>query len=81
MIYPAHLDIDSMVPYYNEGKKKSCKKKIQEIMSQYEYDEDFVKNIDDNFCQGFGVARDIIFTFLKEEYWEKSKMENINPQN
>lgn len=81
MTYPVHLEIDSMIPYYNEGKKNQARKEIQELMSKYEYDEDFVKNIDDNFCQGFGVARDIIFTFLKEEYWKKSKMESLNLQD
>ncbi|MCH1972603.1 hypothetical protein MCI89_09650 [Muricomes sp. OA1] len=73
MIYPAHLD--SKIPSYTKGKKKLCKKKIQEILYKYEYDEDFIENIDDNFCQGFGVAKDIIFIFLKEEYWKQREMD------
>lgn len=74
MMHPVHLDINSKIPSYTESEKRLCKKKIQEIMLKYEYDEDFIKNIDDNFCQGFGVAKDIIFTFLKEEYWKQRKM-------
>lgn len=66
-----HLDIDAKIPHYHECKKQSCKKKIQEIMCKYEYDEDFIKNIDGSFCQGFGVARDIIFNILKEKYWKQ----------
>lgn len=67
IVHPVHLDIDSKIPSYTEGKKRLCKKKIQAIMHEYEYDEDDIKNIDDNFCQGFGVAKDIIYTFLKEK--------------
>lgn len=74
MVWPIHLGIDS-IPSCNEGKKRLCRKRIQEIMSKYEYDDDFIKDIDDNFCQGFGVAKDIVFTFLKEEYWKRQKME------
>lgn len=32
-------------------------------MYKYGYDEDFIENIDDNFYQGFGVAKDIIIAF------------------
>ena len=74
-MHTVHLDINSKISSYTESEERLCKKKIQEIMLKYEYDEDFIKNIDDNFCQGFGVAKDIIFTFLKEEYWKQRKME------
>lgn len=69
-MYPVHLEIDSKIPHYQKNKKKLSKKKIQEIMYKYGYDEDFIENIDDNFCQGFGVARDIIISLLKDKYWE-----------
>lgn len=62
-----HLEIASKIPYYFKGKKNICKKEIQEIMRKYEYDEDFIEAIDDSFCQGFGVARDIIIELLKEK--------------
>ena len=71
MEYPVHLLIDSEIPYYSKGKKNSCKRKIQEIMHKYDYDEDFIDTINDDFCRGFGTARDIIFEFLKEEYWKQ----------
>lgn len=71
MEYPVHLLIDSKIPHYSKGKKNLCKRKIQEIMRKFEYDEDFIDTIDDDFCRGFGTARDIIFEFLKEEYWKQ----------
>lgn len=67
MIYPVHSVIDVKIPSYHKSKKKLCKKKIQEIMREYGYDEDFIKDIDDNFCQGFGVAKEIIYDFLRCE--------------
>lgn len=75
MIFPAYLEIVSRIPIYSKGQKNLCKKKIQETMEKYEYDEEFIKSIDDTFCQGFGVARDIIFDLLKEEYWKQRKIE------
>ena len=68
MEYPIHLLIDSKIPYYSKGKKNLCKRKIQETMRKFEYDEDFIDTIDDDFCRGFGNARNIIFEFLKEDY-------------
>lgn len=36
-------------------------------MLEYEYDDDYVENISDEFCQGFGVAKEIILELIKEE--------------
>lgn len=75
MIYPVHLDIISKIPSYTEGEKRRCKRKIQETMRKYEYDEDFIESIEDNFCRGFGIAKDIIDTALMEEYWKQREKE------
>ncbi len=66
-----HLLINSKIPHYSNEKKNSCKRKIQEIMRKYDCDEDFIDTINDDFCRGFGTARDIIFEFLKEGYWKQ----------
>lgn len=68
---PAHLLINSKIPHYSNEKKNSYKRKIQEIMRKYDCDEDFIDTINDDFCRGFGTARDIIFEFLKEGYWKQ----------
>lgn len=76
MIYPTHLYIVSKIPSYSKGKKNSCKKKIIETMKRNNYDDDeFIQHIDYSFCEGFGVAKDIIFNLLEEEYWKQRKIE------
>ena len=69
-----YLKIIHKVPDYSYGEKKRSKRKIKEIMLKNEYDEDFVEETSDEFCQGFGVAKDIILKLMKEEL-EKQKEE------
>lgn len=73
MGYPVHLKILSKVPNWNHARKNACKKKIQEIMQKYNYDEDFIGNVNEDFCKGFETARDIIVGILEEEYWRKQE--------
>lgn len=65
--YGRLLGILDRVPVYRYGVKKRSKREIQEIMAEFEYDEDSIENISDDFCQGFGVAREIIMEMIKEE--------------
>lgn len=66
--YVAYLDIDARVPYYEPGCPKLTRRKIQAIMRQYECDNDVIEGINDDFCQGFGVSRNIVVKILKERY-------------
>lgn len=65
---PIYLDIDSKVPHYSSCKKRRSKREIQEFLALYGYDEEYIKNIDDSFCQGFGTAIDVVIEMLKYEY-------------
>lgn len=67
---PMHLYIMDKVPSYSKGTCKSSKRKIKECLLNMEYDTEFIENITDDFCEGFGVARDIIFELLKNQYWK-----------
>lgn len=67
---PMHLYIMDKVPSYSKGTRKSSKRKIKECLLNMEYDTEFIEDITDDFCEGFGVARDIIFELLKNEYWK-----------
>lgn len=72
MKMPMHIEIISNIPSYTANLRKHSKKQIQEIMRKYHYDEDFIETIDDAFCQGFSVARDIIIEMLETKYWEQN---------
>lgn len=61
------------VPSYAHGTSKVCRKKIQAIMRETEHDEDYVEEISDEFCQGFGVARGIMLELIREELENNKK--------
>ncbi len=67
---PAHIDIIHKIPEYKRGTKKGDKRKIKEIMSQYEFDDDEIENINDDFLKGWDASRYIIIEMLKDKYWE-----------
>lgn len=65
---PAHILVIENVPAYTPGLAKRSKRRIQETMREYGYDEDFIEAVDDGFCQGFGAARDVIVEMLERKY-------------
>ncbi len=74
------IEIISKVPNYTRNLKNRSKKKIQEIMREHHYDEDFIEAVDDRFCEGFTVARDIIIEMLETRYWDQHDTEKgTNP--
>ena len=62
-----YLKIIHKVPSYFHSQNKMSKRKIQEIMRKNEYDEKYIENISDDFCQGFGVAKQIILELMSQE--------------
>lgn len=54
---------------YTQGKSKTCIKNIKELMEKYGYDKEDINNITEDFCQGFGIARDIIGEMVRERLW------------
>ena len=70
---PAHIKIINKIPGYAIGLEKHSKKQIQEVMRQHGFDEDFIKAVDDRFCEGFGAAREIIIEMLEAQYWDQHK--------
>ena len=66
-----YLKIIHRIPSYSYGEKKLSKRKIKEIMLKYEHDVDYIENISDEFCQGFGVAKQIILELMSREIEKK----------
>lgn len=67
----AYIDIIHKIPGYSQSTCKRDKQKIKEIMEEFEYDDDYIENISDDFCQGFDVAKNIIVKMLSDRYWGK----------
>ena len=53
-------------------------REIKNIMREMEYDEEAIENINDDFCQGFGVAREIISDLLWRKYLEANDVSETN---
>ena len=70
---PIHIDIIQKIPGYRQKTSKRDKRKIKEIMEEFEYDDDYIENISDDFCQGFDVAKNIIVKMLSDRYWGEVK--------
>lgn len=58
------------VPHFGRGTAKYDKKQIQKLMTQHEFDDDFIKGINDDFCIGFETARIIITEIIKQHICE-----------
>ena len=63
----AYLKIIYKVPSYSYGEKTASKRKIKEFMFKCGHDEKYIEGISDDFCQGFGVAKEIILNLIAEE--------------
>lgn len=71
-------DILQKVPEYRYGKPKISMRDIKNIMREMEYDEDFIENINDDFCEGFGVARKIISDLVYQSYRKSNDVSETN---
>lgn len=78
---PAHIEIINKIPSYTTNLRNHSKRQIQEIMQEYHYDEDFIEAIDDNFCQGFSVARNIIIEMLEAKYWDQNNIKETTEES
>ena len=70
---PVHLTVLNNIPGYFKGTSKRDTRKIKEIMRKFEYDGDFVDGINDDFCVGWNVAKNIITQMLSDMYWNNSQ--------
>lgn len=71
--------INNRIPRYNYCKPKNSKKIIKKYLLNNKYDEDFVEEISDDFCEGFGCATDLIFSeFLDDIYNRRNLLEIEN---
>lgn len=48
--YPVYLDVLHNFPGYLKGTAKRDVRKIKEIMQKFEYDDDFIESVNDDFC-------------------------------
>lgn len=55
---------------------KIAKKQLKEILEKYEYDDDFIENINDDMAIGYAVAVDIIKRMASDEIHKKNICEN-----
>lgn len=67
---PYHIDVINNIPEYSSATRKGDMRKIKEIMREREYDDDYIENISDDFCEGWNTARNIIANMLSDRYWE-----------
>lgn len=58
--YPVYLDVLHNFPGYLKGTAKRDVRKIKEIMQKFEYDDDFIESVNDDFCLGWNTAKEII---------------------
>lgn len=65
---PPHIAVMNKIPNWAPSIEKRQKKKIQALMREHDFDEDFIENIDGAFCRGFDAARSIIIEMLRDEY-------------
>ena len=72
------LEVLHKIPEYRYGKPKSSMREIKNIMREMEYDEEAIENINDDFWQGFGVAREIISDLLWRKYLEANDVSETN---
>ena len=54
--------INNRIPRYNYCKPKNSKRIIKKYLLDNKYDEDFVEEINNDFCEGFGCATDLILS-------------------
>ena len=43
------------------------------MMCQYDYDDDFIENMNEDFCLGWNAAREIMIQILSDLYWDTKK--------
>lgn len=70
MEYDRILSILDKVPGYQPGTPKRSRREIQEYLSVMEYDEEFISEINEDFCKGFGTAKEILAKLLSDQYWK-----------
>lgn len=74
MKWPLYMTLIEKLPDYGRGIKKQAKHNIQALMTEQDYDTDYIHNITDDFCQGFGVAKDIAVRLLKKEEIKQTQL-------
>ena len=62
----AKLYLLHAIPSYRQKTAKRDAHKIKEIMRKFEYDDDLMDDINDDFCMGWESARDIILKMLSD---------------
>ena len=71
MTYGTIVRILDRLPGYCPATPKRAMRKIRELLTELEYDEDFINGINDEFCQGFGTAKEIFTRLFHDRYWEE----------
>ena len=46
---------------------------INEVMQKFEYDDDFIESVNDDFCLGWNTAKEIISKMLSDIYWKNNR--------
>lgn len=55
------------LPNYSDGTKNRCVRKTKELLTKLEYDDDFIEEVNYDFCKGFTVASEIIIEYIKSK--------------
>lgn len=70
---PVHLTVLDTIPGYFKGTSKRDVRRIKEIMRKFEYEDDFIDGVNEDFCIGWNAAKNIIIQMLSDLYWENNK--------
>lgn len=73
MPLPIHLKIEYKIPPWRKAKTKQYGKEIRKTLQENEYDDDVIENINDDFCEGWDAARDVILKLLSDSYWTEKR--------
>ena len=74
--------IQHNIPDYQYGKPLLSMRKIKELLAKMEYDQSLIDHLDQSFCEGFGIAREIILQLLSDDYADTCRKEqhaDLNP--
>lgn len=71
------MKIIHKIPDFKAGMRKRSKRQIQELMHEYDYDQDFIDTVSDEFCRGFGTAREIILELIKDDLNKEKETERL----
>ena len=61
------------IPGYHRGAARLNRKEIQDTLREYEYDDEDIQNISEDFCYGWDAAKYVIVQMLSDRYLKRGR--------